>query len=221
MMSDATIANARSNLFRLLALGYSHPTAEIHAAMASGAYQTEIKTCADIAGFTITDIPVVTSDLAEFEAEYIDLFQFGQNGRPEVPLHAGDYEKISAGRSRSEFMLEYTKWYRHFGLKTRDDPEATELPDHITCQLEFLSWLAHLEATADPESSICIGYQKAQHDFMERMASPFLNSVAIRLSGQSDTGDAAPLFIALAELALTTDRAHLNHPEPAVIGANP
>ncbi len=221
MMSTDSPAQARSNLFRLLALGFSHPAKELYAKMASGTFQREIDIGAEFAGVSVPDLPIIDASFTDFEAQYIDLFQFGKNGRPQVSLNAGDYEKICIGRSRPEFMLEYTKWYRHFGLQTRNEPDANELPDHITCLLEFLAWLAHLEGNADPESSICVGYQKAQQDFMERMALPFLNSVAKRLSGLSDAGDAAPLFIALAKSAMAVDSAYANHPEPAVIGANP
>ena len=218
MMSTDSAAQARSNLFRLLALGFSHPTKEVHAEMTNSAFQREIGTAAEFAGASVPDVPIIDASFTDFEAQYIDLFQFGRNGRPQVSLNAGDYEKICDGRSRPAFMLEYTKWYRHFGLKTRDDPDANELPDHITCQLEFLSWLAHLEANADPESSICVGYQKAQQDFMERMALPFLNSVTKQLSDLSGTSDAAPLFGALAMSALAIDS---TYPKPAVLGANP
>lgn len=233
MYSSTANAQARSTLYRLLALGFSHPTPELFAAMESGAFQAQLKDCMEALEASSSELPVAETSFADFEALYIDLFLFGQNGRPHVPLHAGDFDEILQGRSRPEFMLEYSKWYRHFGLRTRDDPAATELPDHLTCQLEFLSWLAHLEANADPESPICIGYRKAQHDFAERMALPFMGSVAKRLSGKVGACEADPIFSALAQttlsainhnlhrLASKADASRPQQPDPAAYGANP
>jgi DMSO reductase family type II enzyme chaperone len=165
--------HARSQLFQLLALGFAHPVAEFHAVLSNGSFALALSQAAHDGLGIASTLSEVPADFAEFEAAYIDLFQVGRHGKPRVHLNAGDYEQLAVDHSRPEFLLLYTTWYKHFGLGIRDDALANELPDHIVCQLELLTWLAHLEANTDDDHSR-LGYQRAQRDFCQRHLAPFL-----------------------------------------------
>ena len=97
-------------------------------------------------------------------------------------------------------MQRYARFYRHFGVRTREAGEGNELPDHLTCQLEFMAWLVHLEARAHAEDADAAGYQRAQRDFLVKLMAPFCQATAERLRAETRKRGSDPLFAALGEL---------------------
>jgi DMSO reductase family type II enzyme chaperone len=167
-------AQARSQFFQLLALGFAHPIPELHTLLLNGSYTRALAQAAHD-GFGIDpSLSPLGRSFADFEAEYIDIFQVGRGGKPRVHLNAGDHDELSKDHSRPEFLLLYSGWYKHFGLQTAEQTDTNELPDHIVCQLEFLAWLTHLETAVGDDSELRLGYQRAQRDFCERQLQPFL-----------------------------------------------
>ena len=119
-----------------------------------------------------------------------------------IHLNAGDYKEMAGDRSRPEFLLDYTGWCKHFGLKISEQEQANELPDHIVCQLEFIAWLAHLECNSDDKPELQFGYQCAQRDFCERHLQQFLALMVASMAGEYRKSQREPLFFAVAKLAL-------------------
>ena len=195
MMHTDNQREIRAQRLQLLALGFAHPSPEWHRLVVSGDYgQALARTGARL------QLPAVEeSDCAAFEAAYIQLFQVGRRGRPEVSLNAADHGDIFDGGDRPAFLLEYSAWYRHFGLKTADGEGANELPDHLLCQLEFLCWLAHLQSVNDTDT----GYALAQRDFCRRHLAQFLESLITALQSGEATAT-RKFYLALAVLALET-----------------
>ncbi|MBE9540617.1 MAG: molecular chaperone TorD family protein [Proteobacteria bacterium] len=194
-------ARARSQLFQLLALGFVHPTEEFHRLLENGSYPLALARAAHAAlGMDIV-IGHTLADYSDYEADYINLFQMGKRGQPIIHLNAGDYEELLDGGSRPEFLLEYSGWYRHFGLKTNEDDQANELPDHIVCQLELLAWLTHLESTtSSPESQT--DYQRAQRDFFQRHFYPMLELLVTAMQRENSKNPISPFFLKLATTSL-------------------
>jgi len=194
-------ARVRSQLFQLLALGFVHPTEEFHRLLDNGSYPLALARAAHAAlGMDIV-IGHTRKDYPDYEADYINLFQVGKRGQPIVHLNAGDYAELLDGGSRPEFLLEYSGWYRHFGLKTNQDDLANELPDHIVCQLELLAWLAHLEsATSNPE--LQAGYQRAQRDFFQRHFYPMLELLVTAMQKENIKSPISPFFLKLATTSM-------------------
>jgi DMSO reductase family type II enzyme chaperone len=188
---------SRSRLFQLTALGFTHPVPAFHSVLTDGSYTRSL--AAEAAGahsaghFTYRE----EREFADFEADYIHLFQMGRGGKPMVPLTAGDHEDISQGQGRPEFMLKYSAWYRHFGLKINTDDDANELPDHLACQLEFMAWLAHLEETNLDEPQLQQGYQRAQRDFLVQHLQPFLELLTSELQARSGKPRVNPFYLSL------------------------
>ena len=178
-MSVSTTSNVA--LFRGLAAAFRHPS----------------KASLVPAGITFSD----------FEADYITLFAVGDGGRPQAPLAAGDYPALLDGKTRPELLLDHVNWYKHFGLSPRD--HADLLPDHVVCQLEFLSWLMHLEQTA-ADTTLGDGYRRAQADFSERHLRPLMQCVHQRL--QPEAGVTSRHFQALCELCLANLPAPVRNP---------
>lgn len=208
MMNLSATAADRSQLFQLLALGFVHPVVELHETLVDGSYQTRLREVARD-GFEIdVALEAVSNTFADYEAHYIRSFQVGSRGKPQINLNAGDYSSLLDGGSRPEFLLDYSAWYRHFGLKTNEDDQSNELPDHLVCQLEFMAWLSHLEASNlkttgesdSNDSELKRGYQSAQRDFCERHLLPFLELLVDAI--EKDKFQKSSLSKQLAKLSL-------------------
>ncbi len=191
----------RCELLTLLSKGFSHPETDFFKYVAGGEYQESIESAYEGLFGQPRSLPKAISDFPDYEACYIELFQTGKKGAPMVGLHAGDYNELLDGQPRPEFMLEYSQWYRHFGLRVRQDNPAHDLPDHVVCQLQFLAWLAQLEANAIPGSEQQIGYQRAQRDFIDRHVRQFVGQIAYGLLSAKTRLPLEPLFVELGQLA--------------------
>ena len=202
-MTDLTdSADARSRLFQLIALGFAHPVPEFHQLLTDGSYAETLASVAVEALGCNTLLPFSQGSFTDFEADYIHLFQMGRGGKPIIALTAGDHKELNKEQGRPEFLLQYTAWYKHFGLKINGDEGANELPDHLVCQLEFMSWLSHLEAAAQDDDTLRRGYQSAQRDFLQRHLQPFLELLLSELQRTADRPRGNPIHLALAALAL-------------------
>ena len=192
----------RSRLFQLMALGFGHPLEEFHRVLVKGGYDHALLDAAAGAGVHWSTPADPGADFTDFEADYIRLFRVGRRGRPVVPLNAGDHEALAQGQGRPEFLLQYSDWYRHFGLKIDEDGETNELPDHLVCQLEFMAWLAHLEAGSGEKPSLQTGYRRAQRDFLLRHLLPFLETLVAALKGSKEEGEGATHYLSLTAAIL-------------------
>ena len=195
-------AAARSQLYQLLALGWVHPVAEFHEVLINGSYPLALSRAAHTAYGIDPVVGQPQNQFTDFEADYIDLFQVGKRGQPVVHLSAGDYKELLGSGSRPEFLLEYSGWYKHFGLKTNEDDQANELPDHIVCQFEFLAWMAHLEQSSADKPGLQRGYQCAQRDFCERHLQQFLELLVTALQKENRKSPINPFFLNLSTLSL-------------------
>jgi DMSO reductase family type II enzyme chaperone len=186
-------AEARSRGYQLLALAFIHPQPEFYAGIANGSYPRAL---ADTLAALRQDSEAMAAppaSFAEYESGYIAVFVAGPRGHPLVPLNAGEYAALRHGRSRPEQMLEYLRCYRHFGVRLNADAEANELPDHLSCQLELMAWLAHLEARTR-DAALNLGYQRAQRDFIARLLRPMAREMGER---RARIGDAQTFFAAV------------------------
>ena len=198
MTTQTETANARSQLFQLLALGFAHPVPAFHRVLADESFSQALTLAATQANCGSHFLHGKPADFADFEADYIHLFQMGRRGKPTVSLNAADHKEINQEQGRPEFLLLYTGWYKHFGLRINQDSGANELPDHLVCQLEFMSWLAHLENAKREEPELHRGYQSAQRDFLKRHLQPFAEVLVAELQHRADQPRVNPFYLSLA-----------------------
>jgi len=204
MATLTEFAQKRSRMFQLQALGFTHPVKEFHDLLADNSYaQALAESCAKITADSC-QLPSLQAGFAGFEADYIHIFQMGRGGKPIIALTAGDHKSLNNEQGRPEFMLVYTGWYKHFGLKINEDPNANELPDHLVCQLEFMAWLSHLENSARDDETLVRGYQNAQRDFLLRHLQPFLALLTAELQNAAERPRGSTFHLALATLTLET-----------------
>ena len=120
--------------------------------------------------------------------EYTRLFDAAA-GAPPCPLYDGVY-----GGDRMRAMEEAVRFYNYFGLKLSES--ASELPDHLATELEFLHYLSYREAEASQHGADPVPFQRAQRDFLARHPARWIPEVCRRLERNA----AAPFFAALFAL---------------------
>ncbi len=186
---SAARAAAKESVWRLSALAFGHPTAEMQDALKSGGFHRAFDQ--SWSAVTGRHWPEVTPspDLATLEAGYITAFLHGPKGKPIASLFAGDHDHLLAGQARPVFMLNISAFYRHFGLKAAagDEGRADE-PDHLASMLEFMAVLCHLEVKALGENRDPSPFRRAERDFIRRHVGPMLRTVAGRLRTGPATG---------------------------------
>jgi DMSO reductase family type II enzyme chaperone len=197
MASPARRSRACSALYQLLSMAFSHPISALSEQMSDGRFQRAYDDHLETVFGHRTRLPRLSATATAFEASYIELFETGRGGHPAVPMCAGEYEQVLAGRARPALLLQYVQFYGCFGLKARSRGEDNELPDHLTCQLELMAWLRHLEARALGHGRDVQGYCRAQRDFIERLLGPFVDLFTARLAVEVPRRGADPLFLSL------------------------
>ena len=180
-------ADAKGAIYRLAAAAFGHPVPEFQRALEDGSFHAAF----DAAWQQITGRPwpraAACDDFTALEAGYIDTFVHGRQGKPRVPLLAGEYEHLLGGKSRPAFMLNVRAFYRHFGLQAAAADEGrAEEPDHLIDMLEFMTVLSHLEARAlegrrDPSS-----VRRAQRDFLQRHLLPLIDAIGRSLAAEPE-----------------------------------
>ncbi len=201
-------ARARSALYQLLSLSFSHPIPELHAQMADGRFSEAWKQQIRILTGREVDLLRADDDAAMFESRYISLFGAGERGKPVCPMCAGDIDGLLGGKNRPEFLLEYMQFYRWFGLKPKTEGEDQELPDHLTCQLDFMAYLGHLEAQAHQNGRDAGPYKRSQRDFLGRCLGRFAPVFRERLLGAARRFQTDALVLSLAEEMTDLVEAH-------------
>lgn len=202
MTSPAARAAARMRAFCLIAESFTHPKAGSSVYADFDSFSRQLTDATEILFGVAAPISHRLEDFETLEADYIDLFLVGAKGRPVIFMHAGEYPELLDGQPRSEFMHRFACWYKFFGVRTRRDDHANELPDHIVCQFEFLALLASLQYESIGDSTLATGYARAQRDFIERETLPFLELFTPRLARQSERRGSSTMFASLAQAAL-------------------
>lgn len=149
-------------------------------------------------------------DLAELQARYMEAFDIGWP-EPPCPPNEGLHNE---GVPRRRLLLDLASLYRHFGLKVGEQPETSQLADHLAIELEFLHFLSFKEGQAleEGENDLVAGYRRAQGDFLDHHPGRWVHVFAAKAREH-----ASPTLAALADLTagvIETERARgLSGPE--------
>ena len=189
-------AAARSRLYQLLAAAFGFPDDDLFAAVCDGSFAAALaQTCAalpyDLGAALAAGLHDTGGAYADFESEYIRLFDVGPAGPP-CPLYGGVY----AG-DRMKTMEDATRFYNFFQLRLV--PQVRELPDHITTELEFLHYLTFREVEARQRGMDPSPLLRATRDFLARHLSKWVPRMQARLAKQTTCA----FFPALVQFAVT------------------
>ncbi len=188
-MSQELLSIPRSNIYRLLSLGFRYPSPSVFKTFQNGKFFLELEE-------NISRIPhfrgikkalfINNVTFSEFEVKFVETFDTG-SPLPPCPPYEGFYIE-----PRTAVMLEVSEFYRHFGLAMSQKEGKREFPDHISAELEFLHFLTFQESQ-DPENFE--GYLLAEKDFLERHLLKWVPEFRSRLRNSG-----MPFYIRLAEV---------------------
>jgi DMSO reductase family type II enzyme chaperone len=105
-------------------------------------------------------------------ADFLSAFE------PAVSREAGSlHEAAYASEDRSTLFEELVRFYGHFGLARE---QRSELPDHLTVELEFMHFLCWLEHGASARGDDVAGLRRAERDFLARHLRRLASGLAER-----------------------------------------
>jgi putative dimethyl sulfoxide reductase chaperone len=140
-------ALCRSAVYEALALGFRAPTAETRRRLASPVAEGLAVAAEHAAGAAVgalaRRLAAGTAPLEALDASYRDLF--GHTARGPVPLCETEYGGDTPFLQPQE-LADLGGFYAAFGLTLA--PDARERADHVSCECEFLMFLARKEAVA-------------------------------------------------------------------------
>lgn len=148
MTEWAEEARTRQGLYRFLGAAMRPPEAERLALLASAAAFLNERDL-DVYAFSrvwriFGDALTADGPIEELEVEYVRLFGVGMTGTPAMPTESY-YRVPSRDGGIADFISVLQREYRSMGLK----PIGTaETPDHISTELEVMSYLCGIEAEA-------------------------------------------------------------------------
>ncbi len=203
-VSDIDLALCRATVYSALALGFRTPTDESIARIIepeNSAALAAAAACIDFDGeknlVEIIDALAQAGRAAapSLSASYIAAF--GHNAGGSVAPYETEYGNEALFQQPQE-LGDLMGFYRAFGLTVRHDRH--ERADHISCECEFLSFLAMKEAFAleHRDKEMLADTLKAQKLFLRDHLGRFLPTFTHKLGGE----DPAGFYAKLADLGL-------------------
>ena len=195
----------RSDLYKLLSLGFRYPAPVVFKTFQNGEFLDElwnnISSLPHLNDLMIEQASLsrkVKNDLngitfADFEIKFVQTFDVGAP-LPPCPLYEGMYRS----EPRTAIMLEVSEFYRHFGLLMSQKEGKREMPDHLSAELEFLHFLTFKEAHAirDNDMEVLQVCLLAQKDFLERHLMQWVP----KFSGKLQSLASVPFYLQLAQI---------------------
>ncbi len=200
-----------SELYLCLAKLFGYPDKELMDAIAQGAVAKKLRflltqTTPEIVGqlnwAALRDCGESDDTL---QLQYTSLFDVNNSGAPLCSLYGGEY--IGA---RMKTMEDVIRFFHHFGLTMASAPR--ELPDHITCELEFMHYLSFNEVECLLEGEDPGAFRRAQRDFLARHLLRWIPRLQLKL----EANNASQYLIELTKLLGHTIHVHSRHLESLV-----
>lgn len=166
---------ARARAYAIFASLFRYPTDELAATILDGSLFEELQdVVAALPHATSLDRPVLPASIDELQASYCRLFEASRPTGAEISLNEKDY----VADERSEVWEDVLRFYEHFGLEYSVE-DGVELPDHLVTELEFLHYLAFLEAGAEGDTG---DFARARADFLMRHPGKWVRALADRFA---------------------------------------
>ena len=138
---------------------------------------------------------------AEFQSEYLSWFEVGMKGPP-CPLYEG---AVRQDLGRKAILEELLRFYEHFGLQMSE--AVRELPDRLGAELEFMHYLAFLEAQGCERGASPADLIRAERDFLARHLAVWVPELAAKAQAKN----APPFYRDLLQGLAALVRADLDH----------
>jgi len=200
--SAIDLSYCRAAIYSVLALGFQPPTAQILSRLLTPASRASLARAATLLypehkADLLSGIEALAqagaSDSAALASRYH--FLFGHTARGEITPYETEYGNEALFQQPQE-LGDLMGFYRAFGLAMKADQH--ERPDHVSCEFEFLMFLALKEAYALEHNDDAMRQEtcKAQILFMRDHVGRFLPAFA----GQLQRADRCGFYGNLGEL---------------------
>lgn len=201
--SEIDLAYGRAALYNALANGFQPPSEENLARLLAVDAQASLKSAAATLGPNrvkqivriIDALPQAGASSRDVASEYRALF--GHTARGQIPPYETEYGNEALFQQPQE-LGDLMGFFNAFGLKLK--LEKHERPDHVSCEIEFLMFLALKEAYAleqkDPE--MLAETRKAEKLFLRDHLGRFVPTFAVQLHRENPGG----FYTKLADLCL-------------------
>lgn len=192
LVETPSAAATRSRLYGLFATALQFPQGEVGDSLAAGELYRALTETAGALPYRYTFVAPPLRDARALGRTYTALFD-AIASRPQVALLEARHD---GAPSEQQLWEELLRFYRYFGLDFSTGG-ARERPDHLLTEIEFMHYLAFLEAGATPANTENL--RRAQADFLERHLARWLPALAAALAELAD--DAAPYGLLADALA--------------------
>jgi len=201
-ISDIDLALCRATLYSALALGFRPPTEESRERLASAEAARALGEAASILDACgEAELVAAVKRLAEADQSMETLTVshrrlFGHTARAGVPPYETEYGAEALFQQPHE-LGDLNGFYQAFGLAL--NAAERERADHVSCECEFLAFLALKEAYAleRGDASMLVETRKAERLFLRDHLARFLPAFANKLAREDEGG----FYHALGELA--------------------
>jgi DMSO reductase family type II enzyme chaperone len=191
---DINAAYSRAALYSALALGFQEPDEQIlsrlladesRSALVSAAFTSYPEGAPDLVS-VIESLPLAEQTSAPALAAKHRVL-FGHTARGGVPPYETEYGN-EALFQQPQSLGDLMGFYHAFGLKPK--AELHERPDHVSCECEFLLFLALKEALALEQNhrEMLDETRRAEKLFLRDHLGRFFSTFAARLGREDPTG---------------------------------
>jgi DMSO reductase family type II enzyme chaperone len=198
------LAYCRAALYSALAIGFQAPMDDNLARLLTAESRSSLTSAADMLypsrqpGLVslIEAFPTIDADFTRtLSARYRELF--GHTARGPIPPYETEYGNEALFQQPQE-LGDLMGFYHAFGLTLKND--IRERPDHVSCECEFLMFLALKEAFAleNDNREMLVEISKAEKLFLRDHLARFLPTFAAKL----ERDDTAGFYNTLAQLCL-------------------
>lgn len=206
------VALCRSLIYETLSIGFQPPDpgtlAQINTALLPGLDEIA-GMLDDLRGGGLRAAAAVVAGRRPDQAAYDGLF--GHTARARVPAYETEYGD-DALLQRPHELSDIGGFLGAFGLRT--DPQAHERVDHLSCELEFLAFLARKQAHALElgDAVMLAETRRAEALFLKDHLGRFVPSFATRVRREDPTGFYGALAALCHLLVLDDCRSHAVDP---------
>lgn len=192
MAKESTIPYSWSRCYYLFTWAFCTPDQALHSAIKSGYWFNELCALLNLAEEAKlsdsvrkvgTEIAGLLPPITEMEQDFASLLDLA-GGSPICPPCERFY---STDEKVSGLTCDLTRRYRDYGLSLDQTP--TDIPDHLTVELDFMRHLTFREGLAMGEKEDPALLVRAQGDFLSNHLLPFVTGVRENLEKKG-----TPLF---------------------------
>lgn len=192
-IGEVDLALCRATFYSALALAFRPPTEETitrlasdegAAALADAAIVLDANGASDLAS-AVRNLPLNKATLSQLSSSFRHLF--GHTAAGAVPPYETEYG-TEAIFQQPQQLGDLMGFYRAFGLDL--NTAEHERPDHVSCECEFLSFLAVKEAYALEQRDVSMleETRKAARLFLRDHLGRFVPALAKRLVREDEVG---------------------------------